>query len=85
MRAEYRSSGTVDCPMLFSVATKRVTISGQRFDFIQTYLLPQKRVSVSRCLATDVSAMLFRLHISGGQASCHNIHTHTHYANNPVY
>jgi hypothetical protein len=33
MRTEYRSpSRIVDCPLLFSVATKRVTISGQRAD-----------------------------------------------------
>jgi hypothetical protein len=33
MRTEYRSrSRTVDCPLLFSVAMKRVTIYGQRFD-----------------------------------------------------
>jgi hypothetical protein len=33
MRTEYRSrSRTIDCPLLLSVAMKRVTISGQRFD-----------------------------------------------------
>jgi hypothetical protein len=33
MRSEYRTpSRRVDCPLLFSVATKRVTISGQRDD-----------------------------------------------------
>jgi hypothetical protein len=54
-------------PLLFSVALKRVIISGQQ------YSLLRKRVSASRCLATDVSAVLFWLHISGFQASCHSM------------
>jgi hypothetical protein len=67
MRTEYRIPGlTVDCPVLFSVATKRVT----RW-FIQACSLPQKRVLAGRCLATDISAVLLWLHTSGFQPLCH--------------
>jgi hypothetical protein len=41
--------------------------------FLQAYSLPLQYVSTSRCLATDVSVVLFWLHTSGVQASCHNI------------
>jgi hypothetical protein len=72
MRTEYRSpSSTVDFPLLFSVATKRVTISGQRCE-IYKRIRCSGNVSDSRCLATDVSAVLLWLFTSDVQASCHN-------------
>jgi hypothetical protein len=39
--------------------------------FIREYWLPRKLVSTSRCLATDGFAVLFWLHTSGVQVSCH--------------
>jgi hypothetical protein len=60
-------------PLLFSVATKRVTISGATRWFIQAHSLPRKCVSTSRYPAKDVSDLLFWLHTSSFQASCHNI------------
>jgi hypothetical protein len=38
----------------------------------KAYLLKRKRVSASRCLATDVSAVFLWLHTSGFQVSCHS-------------
>jgi hypothetical protein len=73
MRTEYRTPiPTLDVPLLFSVATKRVTISGQRFDLY-------KRISVSRCLATDTSVVLptFRRHVII-LISIHSLHSFLH-------
>jgi hypothetical protein len=73
MLAEYRTlSRTVDSSVILRCHETCDSLQATR-SFIQAYSLPWKCVSTSRCLASDVSAVLFWLHTSGVQASCHSI------------
>jgi hypothetical protein len=72
MRTEQRTpSRTVDSSVILCCHETWDNHRATRW-FIQAYSLPRKCVSTNRCLATDVSAVIFWLHTSAIHASCHN-------------